>query len=147
MNTYKVYFAGWKSMVGTFLSLKGKAVGTRVIGGEIPLQGKDVEPLYQAFKARGEAEAKEKLTEIFGPVGCRCPYPYEATRDDGICRYLGDTDACTHPSNKPPEPESEPECEHKDGLGCSFKYYTVYGKIPGENFPYIHCPLCGKTLR
>ena len=71
-----------------------------------------VNDLYQAFKTRGEAE----------------------DRDDGICRYLGDTDVCTHPSNKPPEPE----CEHGYYTDKTFSCFVSYTDK--------HCRDCGKKL-
>ena len=55
------------------------------------------EEAYKAFFARREAEAKEKLTETCKPHYCRCPYPYETTANNGICRFLGDTDICARP--------------------------------------------------
>ena len=53
-----------------------------------------VEELFQVFKARREAEAKEKLR-------CWCP-------DGGHCVHSPDGltgSHCSHPSNSPPEPE------------------------------------------
>ncbi len=131
MNNWKAYFAGWASMVGLGDTLKGR----------------DVERLYQAIKARGEAEDKEKLTKRCGL--CMCPLG-KGTGVPGIaCIHRGghgehgsDADLCTHPSNKAPEPE----CEHKDGLGSSFKNYVVYGKTPDKNFHHPRCPLCGDKL-
>ncbi|KKN32539.1 hypothetical protein LCGC14_0813040 [marine sediment metagenome] len=124
MNNWKAFFTDWAS-----------AGYTR--GEGIPLKGRDMEHLYQAFKARGEAEAKE---EQFPEINC--PLYGVVSTDPDLWPCAGCYGACQRSLEKPPEPE----CEHKDGLGCSFKNYTVYGKIPGENFPYVRCPLCGKKL-
>ena len=118
MNNWKAYFAGWASMVGLGDTLKGR----------------DVERLYQAIKARGEAEAKEKLTERFGPLHCQCPWPYKERGD--FCKYSGQDEVCEHPSNKPPEPE----CEHR-----VWDYFTgawLYFKDQDHK----HCRDCGKKL-
>ncbi|KKL16955.1 hypothetical protein LCGC14_2490410 [marine sediment metagenome] len=59
-----------------------------------------VTEFYQAFKARGEA--KEKLTEIFGPLPCRCPINHIVGACGTECGFLGKDGVCTHPSNKAP---------------------------------------------
>ncbi len=94
------------------------------------------EEAYKAFFARNKAEAKGELTEIFGPLHCQCPYPYEKTTDNGICRFLGDTDVCTHPSNKPPEPE----CKHR--VYDYFSDVWLYFKDRGDK----RCRNCGEKL-
>ncbi len=120
-----------------------------------------VEELFQAFKARGEAEAKEKQR-------CWCP-------DGGHCVYSPDGltgSHCNHPSKKPPVPPvvcfncgkavdgnyltvckscgdkavncclgtpPEPECEHgrwNDGLGR-----PIFKKFTDK-----HCRGCGEKL-
>ena len=94
------------------------------------------EEAYKAFFARREAEDEEKLTEIFGPLHCQCPYPYDKARDDGCCRYLDPyKEICNHPSNKP----LEPECEHGETIKDKFYPYTW------EHDKY--CRNCGKKLR
>ena len=84
-----------------------------------------VDELYQAFNARRESEAKEKLTKVFGPVGCRCP-----RGAGGWCKHFShkDDEVCNHPSNKPPEPE----CEHRQ----AFNTYEQLG--------HKYCRDCGR---
>ncbi len=84
------------------------------------------ERAYKAFKARGEAEAEEKLR-------CWCP-------DGGHCVYSPDGltgSHCNHPSNKPPEPE----CDH----GC--RDIKTGRFVPYKDFGDRHCRGCGDRLR
>ncbi len=107
------------------------------------------EKAYQAIKARLEAEAEDKVKERF-PLYCRCPYPYETTTDNGICRFLGDTDVCTHPSNKSPEPE----CEHTDHYQRIPDGYTTNHEAVGTDWrrcttlitPFTYCTKCDIVL-
>lgn len=96
-----------------------------------------LDEVYQNFFARRESEAKEKLTKVFGAPHCSCPVePEKALR----CDYLKDDEVCTHPSNKPPEPECEHR--HKDGpkYGSNNRYFLY--RDSGDK----HCRNCGDKL-
>ena len=102
------------------------------------------ERAYQAFEARREAEKKLKSdykTSI--PCSCKCPISgenFNATWNPQYvsyrCSHLGDDDICTHPSNKPPEPE----CEHgfTSMVLDTFRSYKSIGDK--------HCRDCGEKL-
>jgi hypothetical protein len=106
------------------------------------------EEVYQIFKERTEEEAKEKLTKVFGPAGCRCP-AWGVNNKTIVCQYLDRDEGCTHPSNKPPEPE----CDHTDHYqripdGYTREHEAVGNKVRSEMpiMLFTYCTECKVVL-
>ena len=94
------------------------------------------EEVYQAFTARRESEVKEGLKAAFPNVPCRCPFVLLNGKDEcQFVKYVEADEVCTHPSNKPPEPE----CEH-----AFFDYHHIWRKYKDEEDKY--CRDCGEKL-
>ena len=98
------------------------------------------ERVYQAFKARSEAEENK-----FGQL---CKDRRYCPAVDDSCEFYNKDKVCTHPGDKPPELE----CNHKIGYLPMFdennEIVFVY-KSEGINFykPFKSCPDCGERLK
>ena len=124
------------------------------------------EEAYKAFFARHEAEAKEKLAEIFGPhqvkeqgvfgsEDCELPTGHRPKLCAGFCVYYGNSGTsyksayCSRPLDKPPEPG----CDHTDHYqripdGYTKEHEAVGNKVRSEMpiMLFTYCTECKVVL-